>query len=130
MVRFMKGLLMMGATFVGAAIAGLLLVLLVAGLVGKADASEATPTYEARLGQQERGNNYPLEGSGVIPDDLYLYIEPCEHVEVASSGGTCAQHNRRLLSLLKVIVARLIEKPEYVDVYKDTLESIQEAWCE
>lgn len=89
-------------------------------------ADEAVRTYPARLGEQDRSLNYPIETtehlveyhSGVIIDST---------AEVTALP--CDTSNTYLLYMLHDIAKQIAKNPELGYIYKDAILTIHGAWC-
>lgn len=120
---FIKSVLKLIAAIAAGALGGILLLFVWIFVAKNVSAQEAIPTRPATLGEQNRSLSYQPQERTIIEviieaDDNYVSIL------------NCARYNRKRLAMLKMIAARIAERPEHGHLYKNAILSIRESWCD
>ncbi len=106
-----------------------LVVLLITALIAAVSvvlADESVRTYPARLGEQDRSLNYPIETTEHLVE--YHAVTITDGVETLH-GMQCQRTNMYLLYMMKDIAAQIAKHPDLGYLYKGALLAIRESWC-
>lgn len=98
------------------------------GLVAKAFGAEATPTYEATIGQQNRSLNYKTAADNTVQAAREYYIPGRARLDTLQKSR-CQERNRHLILLVSQIASYIAADPEHGYIFVGALQTIHDNWC-